>query len=113
MVPKELSRSQTVEWDDVRAEALVRFVLPSIHSFSVRHCVQSERGGVLFGPQTKVFNAGGLIVVAGQATCSRRLQQWAVPHLLGVMGQGLVVGLAGQGAQRCGGHVDIHSQVWK
>lgn len=51
--------------------------------------------------------------MAGQAACGRRLQQRAVPHLLGVMGQRLVVGLAGQGAQRCRGHVDIHSQVGK
>lgn len=82
-------------------------------SGSVRHRVQSERGGVLLGPQTQVLDAGGLIVVAGEAACSRRLQQWAVPHLLGVMGQRLVVGLAGQGAQRRRRHVDIHSQVRK
>lgn len=68
---------------------------------------------MLFGPQTQVFDAGGLIVVAGQAACSRGLQQRAVPHLLGVMGQRLVVGLAGQGAQRRRRHVDVHSQVGK
>lgn len=68
---------------------------------------------MLLGPQTQVFDAGGLVVVAGKAACSRRLQQRAVPHLLGVMGQGLVVGLAGQGPQRRRGHVDVHSQVRK
>lgn len=51
---------------------------------------------MLFGPQTQVLDAGGLVVVAGEAACSRSLQQRAVPHLLGVMGQGLVVRLAGQ-----------------
>lgn len=68
---------------------------------------------MLFGPQTQVLDAGGLVVVAGEATSSRRLQQRAVPHLLRVMGQGLVVGLAGQRAQRRGGHVNIHPQVRK
>lgn len=68
---------------------------------------------MLFGPQAQVFDAGGLIVVAGQAACGRRLQQRAVPHLLGVMGQRLVVGLAGQRAQRRRRHVDVHSQVRK
>lgn len=66
---------------------------------------------MLFGPQTQVLDARGLVVVAGEAACSRGLQQRAVPHLLGVMGQGLVVRLAGQRAQRRGGHVNIHSQV--
>lgn len=80
---------------------------------SVRHCVQSERGGVLLGPQTQVLDAAGLVVVAGQAPWSRRLQQRAVPHLLGVMGQRLVVGRAGQGTQRPRRHVDVHSQVGK
>ena len=66
---------------------------------------------MLFGPQTQVLDAGRLVVVAAEAACSRRLQQRAVPHLLGVMGQGLVVRLAGQRAQRRGGHVNIHPQV--
>lgn len=95
------SDSQAEGWNDVSAE----------RSGSVRHCVQSERGGVLLGPQTQVLDAGGLIVVAGEAARRRGLQQRAVPHLLGVMGQRLVVGLAGQGAQRRRRHVDIHSQV--
>lgn len=66
---------------------------------------------MLLGPQTQVLDACGLAVVAGEAACSRRLQQRAAPHLLSMMGQGLVVGLAGQRAQRRGGHVDIHPQV--
>lgn len=66
---------------------------------------------MLFGPQTEVLDAGGLAVVAAEASCSRGLQQRAVPHLLGVVGQRLVVGLAGQGAQRSGRHADVHSQV--
>lgn len=64
---------------------------------------------MLLCPQTQVLNAGGLAVVAGEAACSRCLQQRAVPHLLGMMGQGLVVGLAGQRAQRRRWHVDVHS----
>lgn len=84
---------------------------PSTILGSVRHRVQSERGGVLLGPQTQILDAGGLVVVAGQASCGRGLQQGAVPHLLGVMGQRLVVGLAGQRAQRRRGHVDVHPQV--
>lgn len=112
--PKELSQSHrhAVGWGYTCKPRL----WPSLHSppynlISVRHCVQSERSSVLFGPQTQVLDAGGLIVVAGEATCSRCLQQRAVPHLLCMMGQGLVVGLAGQRAQRRGGHVNIHPQV--
>ncbi len=97
-------------WSVGRGSGLVYIVLHTVW-FSVRHCVQSQRGSVLFGPQTQVLDAGGLVVVAGEAACSRSLQQRAVPHLLGVMGQGLVVRLAGQWAQRRGGHVNIHSQV--
>lgn len=99
-------------WRLGRASGPVYIVLHTVW-FSVRHRVQSERGSVLFGPQTQVLDAGGLVVVAGEAPCSRCLQQRAVPHLLGVMGQGLVVGLAGQRAQRRGGHVNIHPQVRK
>lgn len=62
---------------------------------SVRQRVQSQRSGVLLGPQTEVLDAGGLAVVAAEAPRRRGLQQRAVPHLLGVVGQGLVVGLAG------------------
>lgn len=37
---------------------------------SVRHCVQSQGGGVLLGSQTQVLNAGRLAVVAGEAAGS-------------------------------------------
>lgn len=66
---------------------------------------------MLFGPQTQVFNACGLAVVTGEAARGRRLKQRAVPHLLGMMGQGLVVGLTGQRAKRRRRHINIHSQV--
>lgn len=102
--------SSKMGWCVGRGSGIVYIVLHTFW-FSVRHCVQSQRGSVLFGPQTQVLDAGGLAVVAGEAACGRSLQQWAVPHLLGMMGQGLVVGLAGQRAQRRRGHVDIHSQV--
>ncbi len=64
---------------------------------------------MLLGPQTEVLNAGGLAVEASREAAWRRLQQWAVPYLLGLR-QGLVVGLAGQRSQR-GRHVDVHAQV--
>lgn len=64
---------------------------------------------MLLGPQTEVLNAGGLTVEASWETAWCRLQQRAVPDLLGLR-QGLVVGLAGQRPQR-GRHVDIHPQV--
>lgn len=64
---------------------------------------------MLLGSQTEVLNAGGLAVEASREAAWRRLQQRAVPHLLGLR-QGLVVGLAGQRAQ-WGRHVDVHAQV--
>lgn len=72
--------------DDVSADAVGGFTLSFTVGFSVRHCVQSQRGGVLLGPQTQVFNARGLAVVAGESAGCRRLKQRAVPHLLGMMG---------------------------
>lgn len=60
---------------------------------------------MLLGPQAEVLYAGGLAVEAAW----RRLHQRAVPHLLGLR-QALVVGRAGQRAQR-GRHVDVHAQV--
>lgn len=62
---------------------------------------------MLLGPEAQVFDAGGLAVKAGERP--GRLQQRVVPHLLG-LGEGLVVRLAGQRAQRRR-HVDIHAQV--
>jgi len=97
-------------WCGGRGSGLVYIVIHTIW-FSVRHRVQSQRRSVLLRPQTEVLDARGLAVVAGEAACSRRLQQRAAPHLLRVVGQGLVVGRAGQRAQRRGGHVNIHPQV--
>ena len=82
---------------------------------SVGQHVQTQRGGVLLGPQAQVLDAGGLAVEApwrlglwlgwgwrwllvGESW-GGLVEQGAVPHLLG-LGQGLVVGLAGQRAQR-------------
>lgn len=76
---------------------------------SVGECVQSQRSCVLLGPQSEVLDAGGLAAEASGKTALCRLQQRAVPYLLSLR-QGLVVGLARQGAQR-GRHVDIHAQV--
>lgn len=65
---------------------------------------------MLLGPHPEVLDAGGLAVLAGEP--SGGLEQGTVPHLLRcVVGQGLVVGLAGQGAQLRRRHVDIHAQV--
>lgn len=76
---------------------------------SVGESVQSQRGCMLLGPQTEVLDAGGLAVEASREAAWSRLQQRAAPHLLGLR-QVLVVGLAGQRAQR-GGHVDVHAEV--
>lgn len=62
---------------------------------------------MLLGPEAQVLDAGGLAVKAGER--SGRLQEGVVPDLLS-LGEGLVVGLAGEGAQRRR-HVDIHAQV--
>lgn len=64
---------------------------------------------MLFGSQAEVLDAGGLAVETSWEAAGRCLQQWTVPYLLG-LGQRLVVGLAGQRAQR-GRHVDVHTQV--
>lgn len=64
---------------------------------------------MLLGPQTEVFDAGGLAVEASWEVARRCLQQWVVPYLLSLR-QGLVVGLAGQRPQ-WGRHVNVHAQV--
>lgn len=64
---------------------------------------------MLLCSQSEVLNAGGLAVMAGET--SGGLEQRAVPHLLSVVGQGLVIGLAGQRTQGRWGHVDVHSHV--
>lgn len=64
---------------------------------------------MLLGPHTEVLDAGGLAVEASGEAAWSRLQQRAIPYLLGLR-QGLVVRLAGQRAQRRR-HVDVHAQV--
>lgn len=76
---------------------------------SVGQCVQSQRCGVLLGPQTKVLDAGGLAVEASRKAARCCLQQRTVPHLL-CLRQGLIVRLAGQRTQ-WGRHVHVHTQV--
>lgn len=83
--------------------------VPGAARVSVGQCVQSQRRCVLLGPQTEVFDAGGLAVEASRKAARCCLQQRTVPHLLRLR-QGLIVGLAGQRTQR-GRHVHVHTQV--